>query len=653
MVCVRSKLRPSAVAPDHNVRGYRSWHVPRNEREFLQSPQRALWRTARELKMDEYRAIPVWRLVTRSSLPPNTKLHQLLWAGTIKDETDTSVDPPVTTFMKLNPRLCVQGQHMDHNQFRSFADTMRFSFVKVMAAVRAAYGNVTPSKLHDFQFDIRNFFQSTRVEGRSDVPTLYTHQAPGFVEYGPDGEEMVYQVLVAMQGRIDAMRLSNQNLRNLLIETGVIRRLLHEPNAFEYHYGPTAGTDSTLTDILKSCHAAGATLPNTPPVGWAVFGLHVDDGIGVASSEEVAKFIAALVEGTSCVSPAPTGYTVVMHRWRKLVGFDAKITDHGTYTTVSLSSTGTIESLAAEHLAGVGVYAPKHVVPSNISELAPGVVPNVGSVDYDAFLTMQEKCASLNGTFIWLQQVYSQLTQPSNALSACAASFSHDHYKVARHMLMHLIAHPDPLTFGGPGCNSLESTGAPLPSVGSPCSHTPCECGLYAMVDSNLATPRTVSPLRPGTKSITGITVMLALACLHGLAQRQHLSAPDIHTGEMVAAGTATQQLLTFRGLLQEFHIPQLAPSPLYIDSLSSVFAANDEASVKKSVWMIRRAVVVQEAVVLKEISAIKISDAENLADVMTKYIKFSKWRRIIDILLNISSPAPPLCLSHLRDLHE
>ena len=116
----------------------------------------------------------------------------------------------------------------------------------------------------------------------------------------------------------------------------------------------------------------------------------------------------------------------------------------------------------------------------------------------------------------------------------------------------------------------------------------------------------------------------------------------------MVAAGTATQRLLTFRGLMQEMHIAQVRSSPLHIDSLSSVFAANDEASVRKSIWMIRRAVVVQEAVLLKEIDAIKIADENNLADIMTKYTKYSKWRRTINILLNVGVSAPPLSLARV-----
>ena len=44
------------------------WHVPANEREYNNSPQRDLWRTAKELKMDDYAKIRMYNLVLKSSV---------------------------------------------------------------------------------------------------------------------------------------------------------------------------------------------------------------------------------------------------------------------------------------------------------------------------------------------------------------------------------------------------------------------------------------------------------------------------------------------------------------------------------------------------------------------------------------------------------
>ena len=104
---------------------------------------------------------------------------------------------------------------------------------------------------------------------------------------------------------------------------------------------------------------------------------------------------------------------------------------------------------------------------------------------------------------------------------------------------------------------------------------------------------------------------------------------------------------MLYREQLHEIHILQVHPNALYIDAQSVVFTANDDASVKRSVWTIRRALVVQETIAHKHLVAVKISDVNNLADLMTKYIKFDKWRRVMDYLLNVSSPAKPLAVAY------
>ena len=35
-----------------------TWHIPKTYKDYLNSQQKSLWRTAKELKMDEYKAIP-------------------------------------------------------------------------------------------------------------------------------------------------------------------------------------------------------------------------------------------------------------------------------------------------------------------------------------------------------------------------------------------------------------------------------------------------------------------------------------------------------------------------------------------------------------------------------------------------------------------
>ena len=64
-----------AIEPDDP----RQWHCPKNEREYLRSPQRAQWRSAKEGKMDQYRALGVFKLVSRKGLNPKSIMGSL-WA---------------------------------------------------------------------------------------------------------------------------------------------------------------------------------------------------------------------------------------------------------------------------------------------------------------------------------------------------------------------------------------------------------------------------------------------------------------------------------------------------------------------------------------------------------------------------------------------
>jgi len=75
---------------------------------------------------------------------------------------------------------------------------------------------------------------------------------------------------------------------------------------------------------------------------------------------------------------------------------------------------------------------------------------------------------------------------------------------------------------------------------------------------------------------------------------------------------------------------------PFYLDSASTVFVAKDDAGVKKSVWLIRRAAVLQESVEHREIEPIHISEQYMVADAFTKYLPYDVWRRHMNYLLNL-----------------
>ena len=114
------------------------------------------------------------------------------------------------------------------------------------------------------------------------------------------------------------------------------------------------------------------------------------------------------------------------------------------------------------------------------------------------------------------------------------------------------------------------------------------------------------------------------------------------------AEGRKAQQEHNDEKLSRREDRPAAAINPIFLDSQSVVFSARDEASIKRSIWIVRCAVHVQEAAAQKIISVLKISTEFNLADVMTKYLKYIRWRKFMDYMLNISTRAKPMLL-HVR----
>ena len=80
--------------------------------------------------------------------------------------------------------------------------------------------------------------------------------------------------------------------------------------------------------------------------------------------------------------------------------------------------------------------------------------------------------------------------------------------------------------------------------------------------------------------------------------------------------------------LLQEIHIRQGVPTAFYLDSASTVFVATDDTAIKKSVWLIRRACVLEDGVVHDEIEPLHITERDMAADILTKYLVFAVWTR-------------------------
>ena len=269
------KLQAALELSSMDTLNAKYWHAPKNEREYNRSPQRDLWRTAKELKWDQYIELNMFVWVPLSQINRKEhEIHNTLWVYGIKLNSDL-------TFSKLNPRWCVKGGGMDRDVYKSHAETLRMSSFRIICAIKAGYYMALCAALADCS----NAFQSTRTDGEyssESTPEFYCWPAPGFERRTDNGERMACRVNVYMQGRIDATRGFNTRLMGLLVKHGYMMRCLSDRQVCIYNHGPLGKTDDSLSDILTSIKGATDTKGQDRPVGFAIVGWHVDDGIMLA-----------------------------------------------------------------------------------------------------------------------------------------------------------------------------------------------------------------------------------------------------------------------------------------------------------------------------------------------------------------------------------
>ena len=203
---------------------------------------------------------------------------------------------------------------------------------------------------------------------------------------------------------------------------------------------------------------------------------------------------------------------------------------------------------------------------------------------------------------------------------------SHDHLAGARHVVMHLVAVPDHAWYGGFPGGDLQQPDVLIPP------YTKGHKALYYHFFSDASN---------AAKSISGGVGMLGGGPIQHPSSRQHLTAPESHTAEVVSGGTNVNHVIPVNGVLQELSIRLGMATPYYLDSRSTTFVASTDIAVRKSVWLQRRADVLQEAVEYHEIRPIHISEADMVADHFTKYLPTSVYVRHKHYLLNLPGDPP------------
>ena len=596
---------------DESRDGISDWHTPRTEYEYLRSPQRAQWRNARELKMDEYQQLNMTRPHrVKDVLAQGHKIMGSLWAHRLKPHKAKFAD-------MFNVRWCIKGTGMDRDMYESFHDVMRSTSLWIMANIAAHYDVI------DLQLDVSNAFEAARRDRPDDNAhkkpraKLFAHYPPEFQRVDDAGFKQCAEVLSAHQGTIDAANIFGSQF-DADLRAAMFRSMIWDPKLYLLYFGPPIPSAYSLEKVL-------AMVANRPPVdgapcGWACLGMHVDDGIGLVSSPAMEEYIKEKLP-----------WTLTCGRWTRTLGADVK---RGA-DWIEFSADALIDSLVREHLLGVRI-TPSMPYTQGITSVGPGQRPDANTVEAQEFDIMQTKHRSLIGSLVWVSNFYVTQLYPTNFLGALNANPSLECYKHNQYQLMYLSSHRYPRHIGGHGKVALECLA--VDAIPKPFSGGATRCvylGLVAFADANLAKPAELHH-QSTNKSITGGAIMLGGCVLDPMCLRQHLAAPDAHTSEVHAASTVQHRIVPHRGLLQEMSIPQPHPTPLNLDSASTIFAGNDTGSVRRSVWTLRRVDVLKDGIQHLDVATVHIPENDNVADGFTKPLKSIKtWYKHMTFLLN------------------
>ena len=610
-----------STVEDVDYSGAHGWHVPRNEREYLQSPQRDLWRTAKELKMDDYLNVGMYELVPESSVDKSKyKIYDTIWVHKIEWKDGGLI------FNKLKPRWCVKGGSMDPDLYKSYAEMMRPTSMAIMWGLKTAFYD----KLTDALLDLKDAFQATATVDATGAllpgqKELYTYQAPGFAKWGPSGERLVCRQKCYMQGRIDSTNGFDHRVTSILTKSAHFKSMLWDAKVFLFHNTKYSGTATPLDTIIDEAHAIVVedrdSEPQQTPRGWAMLGQHVDDMQFLTTGlQGLDNRILQFVKGEISVT-----YACKLTRWHgnKMLGFDLEL--NNILRTVHVSAQATYAALRSRLIASDTVkITPKHIVTEAVYESSPGEQHELGDPARAAFLERQSLTRSVLGGGIWLSQAYPQIASGINSMCVNMANPSDARLAQLRHMFMFLGDTPRGKTFGGVDVSSIMHTATEIKPFTSG-----MKAGYYHYFSD-------------ASINVTGGVAMFAGGCIGMVCLRQHLKSPEAHTSELVAGGTNINQLIPVNGLLQEIGIRMGLPTHMYFDSKSTVFVASSDAAPKKSVWLTRRNKVITEAVEYGEMRPIHLCEADMVADSNTKYVKHITWSRHMHYILNLPGDPPP-----------
>ena len=510
-------------------------HEPKGYGDYLLSPIKSRWRTAMVVEIENINShstvIEVRCDVVKAK---GKKIYAIVWVFKVKRHSDGSLD-------KLKARACVVGSSMERGVdfWESYATGAKWMSIMCVLALCAVYG-----LNHDFHWDVSGAFLVPELDSE-----MYVQIPPGFQKYDVDGEPLCWQVIKGLYGAPPAMRLFKLDMRKKLL-AGKFVPLASDDNVWMYK-------DET--------------------VGVILFALHVDEGIGAASSSAGVEYMLKVLR---------TSYGVDVRRWETFYGFGLSrdIINH----TVSISAERQIaDTIKRFWPTGMPSFEPKTPFGKNIADIKP--ISSKIKTDLTECLVGEEKstAAGLTGKLTFVAKVRGDIKTATALTARRMSSPTQLSYSCDLYVLRYLSRSIKRLkTFGGGGRSSLLPTKVPqpMPMQGGEKDFRP-----HGFGDSNLEDP-IIEP-----RSMSGMVLMLAGSSVHDSATKQQSIAIDITAAETFAQSSLAAISVLFKEILTELayifdELSEIVLEPirLYCDNAATVLISQDATSARRVPYVMR-----------------------------------------------------------------
>ena len=241
----------------------------------------------------------------------------------------------------------------------------------------------------------------------------------------------------------------------------------------------------------------------------------------------------------------------------------------------------------------------------------------------------QKRVQMAVGHFKYIERVMPAISLPVHRLASVMISAPPEATTVVNSILRYLSQHiDDGLTFGGGGL----------------CGDPRLKGGLYADFELQRGAPVELEGTADatfGSFELMGNMLTYNGAAIYHKVQRIAVECGSSHEAEALASFKLLDVLLTARNVLTQFGTPPQGPTFVATDNKAHMLVSHNAGSSVRSRHFLKKYKILQERMERKEVTVGHVSDKENPADFLTKWVSADKFKASVAYATNALAYVP------------